>query len=92
MRKSKKLPDADMGLRPQVTRCGIARLLGISTSTVYDRIKRGRMSLDGIPCQVLRTQTLYDLEAVVERFIPGTKETRHEVIIDFMQAYGGVVR
>lgn len=93
MRKSKKQPDDDAKVCHQVTLGGVALVLGVSRSTLYSRKTKGTLNLDGIPREVLRTGTWYDLEAVFKRFAPGVDDTtRGLLIFEFIRENGRHVR
>ena len=73
--------------RPTVSMTDIGKILGLSRATVYRRIERGRLSLEGIPVLVTRNVNLYDMEAVFERVFPSAdKNTINMMMFQFLQA------
>lgn len=93
MRKAKNKPDDEVAARLQVTLGGVARIMGISRNAIYKRARTGKLNLNGIPREVLRTGTWYDLEAIFERFTPGVDDTtRGLLIFEFIKENARVIR
>ena len=93
MRKPKKQPDDDARVCHRVILGGVAIIMGVHRTTLYKRAQIGKLNLDGIPREVLRTGTWYDLEAVFKRFTPGVDDTtRGLLIFEFIKENARVIR
>lgn len=93
MRRSKNTPDAAADSRPKLTIKGVGAVLGVSTSTMYKRLRRHTFSVEGIPVMKTRHGNLYDMEAIFKRLFPSADDnTIAGLMYDYMQKHRGLVK
>ena len=93
MRRSKKTPDNTLGARPSVPISGVARIMGLHRATVYRRMGDGRLDLSGVPQEITKLGTFYDVEALFQRMMPGAEaDTIALEMLRFIQNNGRLVR
>ncbi len=76
-----------------VTMLGIAKILGVGRSTLYDRIQAGTYSLDTIPMRETSRGNFYPLDAVLRKQYPDADDnTIALMMFQFTLEYGRYVR